>query len=528
MNPVRLLREGAAVPGAVIGGALDRLSPGRRRRRSWVGDGKAHIEVRGVNDPKRKILARDVERALHAVEGVEWAQVNAVAGRVVVAFDPDGPSPEDLIEVIERVEELHEVHKERFSHERPEHPGDIEPVRRQAIAIGADVVALGSGLFGQLLRVTPIPAELGSLVALAENEPRFRHFLEQHLGVALTDLGLGITSAFVQSLSQGPLTLATDITHRANRLGELQAMRRAWERREADLCNAPHDDPIGAVSLPAREAPLGRGPVEGYADISSALSVAGAAATFALTGSPRRAGGIVTAAVPKAARHGRDAFAARLGRELATRDVIVLDSDVLRLLDRIDVVVLDAAVLTTGRLALGAVEAVGDLEAAAVGLKALELFDPARPFRSARRGTWSVAPIASIDAEPRVGTAARVRTLGRGRPGVLGVTRAGVLVGVIALEAELDPLAEPLAHSVRRGGRRLLLAGLQSGLEEQLAADGLVAGGTRLAATVRSLQRAGHGVLLVSGGPAHVAFARPTSGSVSAVTAATRPGAPRC
>ena len=40
------------------------------------------------------------------------------------------------------------------------------------------------------------------------------------------------------------------------------------------------------------------------------------------------------------------------GRELATRDVIVLDSEALRRLDRVDVVVLDAAVLTTGRVAL--------------------------------------------------------------------------------------------------------------------------------------------------------------------------------
>ena len=423
-----------------------------------------------------------------------------------MAFDPDGTSPEDLIEVIEGVEEVHEVHKERFSHERPEHPGDIEPIRRQAIAIGADVVALGGGLFGQLLRVTPIPAELGSLVALAENEPRIRHFIEQHLGVGLTDLGLGITSAFVQSLSQVPLTLATDITHRANRLGELQAMRRAWERREADLCSTPHDESIDAVSVPIREAPLCRGPVEGFADISSALSVAGAAATLALTGSPRRAGGIVTAAVPKAARHGRDAFAARLGRELAARDVIVLDSEALLRLDRVDVVVLDAAVLTTGRVALGAVEPVGDLEAAAVGLKALELFDPTRSSRLARRGAWRVAPMASIDAQLPVGTAARVRALGRGRPGVLGVTRSGALVGLIALELELDPLADPLAHAVRRGGHQLLVAGLRSGLRERIGADGLVAGGSRLAATVRSLQKAGHGVLLVSGSPAHAAL----------------------
>jgi phosphoserine phosphatase/copper chaperone CopZ len=354
VNPLRLLREGAAVPGAALGGALDRLSPGRRRRRLWVGVGKAHIEVRGVHDPARKLLVRDVERALHALPGVQRAQVNAVAGRVIVAFDPEGPSTEDLLGVIEGVEEAHDVHNGRFSHERPDHPGDIEPIRRQGIAIGADVVALSGGVLGQLLRAASIPAELGSLVALAENEPRFRRFLEQHLGVALTDLGLGVTSAFVQSLSQGPLSLVTDITHRANQLGELRAMRRAWERREAELCDEPRDEALDAVTLPPRQAPLGAGPVEGYADVSGALSVAGAAAALVATRSPRRAGGIVTAAVPKAARHGRDAFAARLGRELATRDVIVLGSGALRRLDRVDVVVLDAAVLTIGRLALSA------------------------------------------------------------------------------------------------------------------------------------------------------------------------------
>ncbi len=89
---------------------------------------------------------------------------------------------------------------------------------------------------------------------------------------------------------------------------------------------------------------------------------------------------------------------------------------------------------------------------------------------------------------------------------MLGVARSGRLVGVIPLEVELDPLADPLARSVRHGGRRLLVAGLRSGLRERLAADGLVAGGSRLAASVRSLQGAGHGVLLVSGGSAHAAL----------------------
>jgi cation-transporting ATPase I len=47
------------------------------------------------------------------------------------------------------------------------------------------------------------------------------------------------------------------------------------------------------------------------------------------------------AAAPKAARLGREAFAAQLGRDLANRDVIVLDPSALRHLDRVDTVVVD-------------------------------------------------------------------------------------------------------------------------------------------------------------------------------------------
>jgi cation-transporting ATPase I len=471
-----------------------------------VGPGKTHIEVRGVHRPGSDLLARDVERALQATRGVQWAQVNAVAGRVVVAFDPEGPSIDDLLEVIEGVEEAHDVHQERFSHDRPEHPGDIEPLRRQAIAIGADVVALGGGVFGQLLRATPIPAELGTLVSLVENEPRVRRFLEHHVGMAFTDLGLGVTNAFVQSLSQGPLTLLTDITHRSNQFGELRANRRTWERREADLCAAKCDEPIAAVSSLPRQQVLGAGPVERYADISGALGVGGAAAALAVTRSPRRAGGVVTAAVPKAARHGREAFAARLGRELAARDVVVLDSSALRRLDRVDVVVLDAAVLTTGRLTLGMVESVAEHDGDEVAAKAHSLFDPIHPRRTTRRGVWTVAPLSSIKVELPPGAATRGRALGRGRPGVVGLARSGRLIAMIALEAELDPLAEPLAQSVRHGGRRLVVAGVRSGLGQRLGADTVIAGGTRLATSVRTLQGDGHGVLLVSGGSAHTAL----------------------
>jgi cation-transporting ATPase I len=476
----------------------------------WAGHGKAHIEVRGVHRAGLEALARDVERALHAAEGVQWAQVNALTGRVVVAFDPDGPSVDDLVGIVEGVEEAHGVQDERFPYERPEHPGDIEPLRRQALAIGADVLALGGSLFGQFLRAAPFPAELGSLVSLVENEPRVRGILEHHFGAALTDLGLGVTSAFSQALSQGPLTLVTDITHRANQLGELQAHRRAWERREGELCEAPEDEPLRAARVPPRERPLRPGPVEAYADAAAAASVAGVGAALAVTRSPRLAGGVVTASVPKAARHGREAFAARLGRELAARDVVVLDRLALRRLDRIDAVVLDAAVLRSGRMLVHRVRVLEGHDAQRTTSQARALLDPGDPGRVVRRGRWAVGPLEAIapgdpDVSGRTAVRAWRRAVRSGRP-VVGIAQSGSLAGVIDLEPEIDPMAQPLADAARRLGLRLVLAGKGSGFAERLRADQVVAGGTLLARSVRSLQAEGLGVLLVSGGPTHGAL----------------------
>jgi cation-transporting ATPase I len=100
----------------MAGDALERLSPGRRHRRMWVSEGRAHIEVRAVHRPAHDQLVKDLEAALNAIEGVDWAQVNVVLGRVVVVFDPEGPTVDDLVEEIEGIEEAHEVEDERFPH----------------------------------------------------------------------------------------------------------------------------------------------------------------------------------------------------------------------------------------------------------------------------------------------------------------------------------------------------------------------------------------------------------------------------
>ena len=111
---------------------------GRASRRAWVGHGRAHIEVRGLHRPGSEDLAASLKEALEHVRPVRGVEVNAALGRVVVAFDGEEVGLEGLVEVIEEVEELHRVHRERFPHDRPEHPADLEPLQRNLAAMVAN------------------------------------------------------------------------------------------------------------------------------------------------------------------------------------------------------------------------------------------------------------------------------------------------------------------------------------------------------------------------------------------------------
>jgi len=529
MNPLGALRTLGAAPravatalgdaaGATLRPVLDRMNPGRRHRRVWVAGGRAHIEVRAVRRPGQADVARHFEKALREVDGVQWAEVNAVLGRVVVVFDPENVEVDDLLDVVEGVEEAHDVHGERFPHDQPEHPGDFEPIRRNLIAIGSDVAGLGTSVVGLLLQITPFPVELASIVSLADSEPRVRHFLEDHLGLPTTELGIGVANAFAQGISQGPLGLVVDVTHRISAVGELQARRSTFARRELELFDhdPEHHDPELRLSFQpqepvvheARPVSLPDGPIERYTDRAALASLGAFGVALGLTASPRRATSLLVAGVPKAARQGREAFAANLGRELSRRDVIVMDRAVLRRLDRMDTVVLDVAAVASGRTVLGAVEPLHEGAAGFVAMQAKLsiLFDPLVPHQVVSRGGWTIGPLQEL--RPRSvkmppGLAERARQVGAGHAGIVGIAHQGDVVGLAPLVTEIDPLAEPIARAAHRGDLLLVLAGRRTGPEssiaERLGADRIVAGGSRLAASVRMLQREGKGVVLISG-----------------------------
>jgi cation-transporting ATPase I len=294
---------------------------------------------------------------LRAVDGVHWAEINAALGRVIVDFDGDSVDVDDLLEVVAGVEDSQQVHQETFPLDRPDLPGDLEPIRRVSAAIVADLTGLGLTAFGNLLRATPLPIEAVSVLSMIESEVRLRRILEDRLGPALTDLGLATANALAQGLAQGPTGLLVDLAHRASLLTELQARRRCWEVEEPALWPGPPDGTrvtgparLGRqpVDIPPRPAPLPDGPVESYGNRVALTSLAAAGGVLFSTASPRRAAATVMAAVPKGARLGREAFAAQLGRTLSDRRVIVLNSAVLRRLDRVDTLVVNAAALQGG------------------------------------------------------------------------------------------------------------------------------------------------------------------------------------
>ena len=248
---------------------IDLPSPrGRRNRRSWTRDGRAHIEVRTASREGSEGLGRHLIRVLEEIDGVDWAEINGVAGRVIVAFDGEAVDLDDLLGVVEEVEAHHGVSDETFSHDRHGHPGDIENVRRPAFGLAADALGIGVSVAGRILRTARIPVELGSVVGFVEEQPRARQWVEGAVGPFVADTGLALADAFAQALTQGPLGLAVDALHRANQLSAAQARRGCFTEMEADLFPsrelvdptplAPPHRPVPLPAVRSRPTPIAR------------------------------------------------------------------------------------------------------------------------------------------------------------------------------------------------------------------------------------------------------------------------------
>ena len=417
-------------------------------------------------------LIDGLERALNAVEGVAWAEVNPFLARVVVEFDEPSLGLDDIIDVIDAFEEANEISAGDGLDADWDHPGDATPLQWAALELGADGAGILLGVVARAARLPRLPIEIAASLPAIDNVPPIRRVLARHRPL---EAGLISIGAVFQGLAQGPLGLMVDGALRVQLLREAAARRDLWERLEPRLASqsgsraAPFDrDP--------RPRPLPDGPLETYARrVSLASLPVGVLAAF-VRGDPAGLADVVLGAIPRAARLGREGFATELVCGLATNDILVFAPASLRRLDRIDTVLVDGTLLAPAS------------NAPAVLVAAIH--DAAQDFavcRDASDGADSYAPDIVSHDDLRT-TVLRMQEEGRvvavvcGRPdaalaaadlGVGVITAGGVPPwGADVLCPNLYTAAriiEATAHARTASGRARMIAAAGSGVATAIA-----------------------------------------------------------
>ncbi|RLP90587.1 cation-translocating P-type ATPase [Micromonospora sp. BL4] len=479
-----------------VGSAATRLArtAGLTRRRVWSRPGRHHIEVHGVCQDGGDRLARQVEGALEGLPGVAWARVNAPSGRVVVAVQAPEPRLRDLIATIARVEETcdHEPDPEI----PPPHPPEEGPRTPRTLgALASDALGLTISAATRILPFAPVPAEVAGLLAAVDLQPKLHALAARGLRAdPRADILFPLAEAVVQGLTGGWAGIVLDGAQRIVQWGEARAQLTAWEKAEPRLTGDP-EHATARWPVVERPRPKPHGPVERYVNRMLAAGAAAATAAAPFAG-PKRAAALGLSALPKAPGSGREGYAAQLGRILARRGVIAMDRSVLRELDRIDTLVLDAAVLGSNRGVLADLAPARGVDVEQVAEQAFALFDPADPAGARAADGWRLGPPDQLPAgDPAdIPDGDRLRAAG-GQ--LLGLAHNDRLAALLRVEPEPAPGVDGLPAAARQAGLRLVVAG---GDEQRYGfADAMLPGGDRLTDSVRALQRDGAVVMLVSG-----------------------------
>ena len=477
----RLLSGAAGLPVSAIRAVAGTVEPRRVHRAT----GRTHIPVRGVHRSGTEAMASALRRELLEVAGVARAEVNGPLGLVMVFHDDDLPVDE-LVGIVEVIERNHEVHTAPFA--GIAHPPDGQALVREAALVGGYLVAGGAAIVGGLLRGQRVPPGVATLASMADASPQVRLRLEGKVGRTTTDWLIGTGVAVTHALAFQPTGPIINSAHRLIRLAEMRGHVQTWNKRSSHLDDGDGTFEAPALNVPPRPVPLPGGAVE-HAAWTIPTAISGALGTYALTRDIGRAQGVLASGVPKAARLGREAFAAQIGIAASTRDAVVFQPEALRRLDRVDRIIVDVSALHTGGLVIDEVRPLSeDVAPEEAYERAYTLADLARLGARHKDGPWTVAPYKNgRDAKPMRDRGATV----------LMLTRDDEPVALVSVVAELDPLTEAMLATARGAGT-VLVAGAGAGVRNRVTVDGTVAGGGRLLTSVRDLQEEGHVVMLVA------------------------------
>ncbi|MFH8803570.1 HAD-IC family P-type ATPase [Streptomyces sp. NPDC017936] len=345
---------------ATVRSATERLGsvPPSGAPRHWPVEGGVQIEVRRLGRPGTAGAARELETALRGLPGVRRAEVNGALGCVHVGCGPET----ELVSALALVAAADAGAPEPVAGEEGDAaPGDGErraagPVGfpaagsalGAAVQLGAGALAVGVASVGSALRLRGLPPVVVSALQLLEATPRLREGVAERIGDTAAEYGWTAANLLVTTLSFRPLGAAVNTVLSGARYAEARARRAAWEDWAPRLAAREGAYRHDAAPACRRPAPLPPGPGERYANLAVPASVAAYGLTSLGTLSHDRGLALLAAGTPRGPRFGREAFASSVARALSGRGALVLRPQVLRRLDRIDTVLVDARVLTTG------------------------------------------------------------------------------------------------------------------------------------------------------------------------------------
>ncbi len=320
-----------------------------QRRRLWRSGPRLYVEWRNCPPDRLPAFAAALENAVGAIDGVSWARVVPELARLIVEHDDVVPD-ERIVRVVARVEREHGLARAFFP--TTTFPAEVAPLYRSAVELAADVggLALGFGLRRVDTGSMNVWIDLSAVVTLVDNIPDLRQPLEARLGRDNADLAISLLTSFSDGMMRGWTGSAVDVVHRWHQIDGLRARRALWQASEEALAPRWATARTGGLLLRRqRIRSLRAGPIERYADTAKKLSLAGFSIGLANTHDLTRSVAALFSTVPKPATLGRESFVIEVEKLFSQHGMLVLDRDCLRLLDRIDCLVIDGALLDRRR-----------------------------------------------------------------------------------------------------------------------------------------------------------------------------------
>ncbi len=469
-----------------------------RQRRIWIGEGRAHIELRTADSHELAEVGELLSRQVQRLPELHWAEVHQGTGRAVLAFRKGAFDETSLIGMVTEAELRAGLGSAEFG--TGDHPGDLEPSELLLLELLADAAGLviGTGLKFTFLPRSRLAGALASGLAVVRSVPRLRRPIEERWGRERADLGLGLAIGVLQGPAQRPLNALVGLAEKGALGAERSAQRRLWQNRESALCAGP-----GASlprPVPARPVPLPRGPIEDYADRAWAVALGGFGVSFLSTRSVQRAFGALFGGLPRPAKLGREVFTSSLSRLLAERQMLVLTPDALRRLDRVDCLVLQGDLMPGGAAAVGRIAFCQDVDEVGARKAIESLFDSDAPLSIQERDGYRLAPLGRLDVGLPASMRDEARTLSESGELVVALDRNGQLLALVEVRIRSRVGLEELVEAAHDASMRVVVASDDPEVLQSVPADDTLGGGDALWRGVRQLQREGRVVCVVAQG----------------------------